>query len=108
MNGETTLGFDKKRFIKENGSFLYGKLEAFLAYEVKEYTREDLINYLSGESINGEPYEGNMFLVYRDEDGERALIVDEVSEEWGVAHYQTRFYISIEDLIELIEDKDCT
>ncbi|WP_070041548.1 hypothetical protein [Robinsoniella peoriensis] len=97
------MNFDKNKFVKDNSQFLYNKLCDFLECEINSY--KDIIHLLLCENIKSFIYEGNQYLLEKNEKSSKILIVDEIARENGVNDSQCVFIIEKNDLIELMYNK---
>lgn len=93
--------FDKINFIKNNNQFLYGLLEDFLNTEINEDTFAMLNNFLRLSNFKSGEFEGNQYVLLK-ENLETVTIIDYVSEEFKSDYSQTRFTMSVADLLELM------
>ncbi|USG64648.1 hypothetical protein NDK47_21270 [Brevibacillus ruminantium] len=95
--------FDKNNFIELNNEFLYQKLEDFLRTEINDETFFIIYNFLQLENFKQGEFEGNQYLIQKMNTKE-LLIIDIVSEEFVKDHSQTRFKISVSEMIELLDE----
>lgn len=97
--------FDKEGFINSNSAFLYNKLLDFLDCEINKCNFAKIILIISCKNITSFEFEGNQYLIRKKSNESKVLIIDTVSEENGVAEYQSRFSIELNDLVTLVYDK---
>ncbi|MGC5326548.1 hypothetical protein [Brevibacillus sp. SYSU BS000544] len=95
--------FNEDMFIKRNSAFLYKKLEDFLRTEINEYTFPNIYSFISLENFRNGEYEGNQYLIQKINTQE-IQVIDIVSEEYMSDVSQTRFKISVAEMIELLEE----
>ncbi len=100
-----TLDFNKDKFIASNGEFAYSKLIDFLECEITKRNYGHLVYLLSSENIRSMQYEGNQYLIIRENNRTDVLIIDEVAEEHGVQAFQSRFFINSQELLSLMKNK---
>lgn len=96
------MNFNKQKFTEKNGEFLYGKLIDFLECEINNRTYENIMYFLSDENTKITQYEGNQYSIVRELNSQEVLVIDEVSEEYGVPSSQSRFVIKAKELVELM------
>lgn len=97
------MKFDKNKFIKTNNQFLYNKLCDFLECEKNSY--KEIIHILLCENMKSFMYEGNQYLLTKNEKSSQILIADEIARENGVSDSQCAFIIKKNELLELIINK---
>jgi len=95
--------FDQDIFIKKNSAFLYKKLEDFLRTEINDETFPIIYNFIRLENFRNGEFEGNQYLIQKI-NPQDLQVIDIVSEEYVNDASQTRFKISVAEMIELLEE----
>lgn len=83
--------------------FIYNKLNDFISTEINERTIETISFFVRDSKISGE-YEGNQYVIFKERNNDILTIIDEVSEEHGVSSDQTRFKLSVVDLLDIMKN----
>lgn len=89
-------------FKEKYGEFIYNKLNDYISSEINERTIETISSFVRNPQISG-VYEGNQYVIFKERNNDILTIIDEVSEEHGVSSDQTRFELSITDLLEIMK-----
>ncbi|EGO62226.1 hypothetical protein [Acetonema longum] len=95
--------FNKDEFIKRNSEFLYQRLNNFLEIEVNEETFLIIYKFLELQNFRNGEYEGNQYLIHK-KNIQEVQIVDMVSEEFCNDFSQTRFDITVYELLDLMNE----
>lgn len=98
------MTFSKKVFIEKNSEFLFQLLEDFLYTEINQETYTIIYDFLRLSNFRTGEFEGNQYLIKK-EDTTDVVIIDYVSEEFKNDFSQTRFKISVNELLELMESR---
>jgi|GEM_PF-4616548 len=85
------MNFDKNKFIKTYNQSLYNKLCDFLECEKNSY--KQIIHILLCKNMISFMYEGNQYLLTKNEKSSQILIVDEIAKQNGVSDSQCAFII---------------
>lgn len=95
--------FSKNKFIEKNNEFLFRKLEDFIRTEVNKETFSIIYNFVQLQNFRSGEYEGNQYLIHK-KSIEEVQIIDIVSEEFCNDYSQTRFRITVNELLELMDE----
>lgn len=95
--------FNKAKFIKKNNEFLYQRLTDFLKTEVNKENFSILYSFLELQNFKNGEYEGNQYLIHK-KNAQEVQIIDIVSEEFCNDFSQTRFAITVIELLELMQE----
>ncbi|MGL5515137.1 MAG: hypothetical protein ACRDBM_18150 [Sporomusa sp.] len=95
--------FNKDDFIEKNNEFLYQVLNDFLRTEVNKENFPIIYNFIKLTNFRSGEYEGNQYLIKKITSHE-VLIIDIVAEEFKNDFSQTRFKISVNELLQLMDE----
>lgn len=95
--------FNKEEFRKINGDFLYKRLNNFLEIEINKENFLILYKFLKMHNFRAGEYEGNQYLIHK-KNIQEVQIIDIVSEKFCNDFSQTRFNITVNELLELMDE----